>query len=163
MVLSIPMCQANTRNSLMLGIPTRARRGVKSVEIQSMWKAFQCPAKKFQCTACHKFGHFTSLCYQKKQAPFKSMKSKAHALQAGSVYAKESAICSQFETYSWSDDSFSCRSKCSGHKLISRRFPSQPTDNKCSLQIEDTSYKTLISKSKTGYLYRCQQYACQCV
>ena len=35
-------------------------------------EGFQCPAKKFQCKACHKFGYFTSLCYQKKQAPFKS-------------------------------------------------------------------------------------------
>ena len=28
-------------------------------------KGFQCPAKKFQCKVCHKFGHFTSVCYQK--------------------------------------------------------------------------------------------------
>ena len=27
-------------------------------------EGFQCPAKKFQCKACHRFGHFTSLCYQ---------------------------------------------------------------------------------------------------
>ena len=25
-------------------------------------------SKKYQCKACHKFGHFTSLCFQKKQA-----------------------------------------------------------------------------------------------
>ena len=58
-------------------------------------EGFQCPAKQFQCKACHKFGHFTSLCYQKKQAPFKSRKPKVHQLQAGAVYAKDSAICSQ--------------------------------------------------------------------
>ena len=29
-------------------------------------EGFQCPAKKFQCKACHKFGHFTSFWYQKK-------------------------------------------------------------------------------------------------
>ena len=27
---------------------------------------YQCPARKFQCKACHKFGYFTSLCYQNK-------------------------------------------------------------------------------------------------
>ena len=43
-------------------------------------EGFQCPAKKFQCKACHKFGYFTSLCYQKKQAPFKSRIPKAHQL-----------------------------------------------------------------------------------
>ena len=69
-------------------------------------EGFQCPAKKFVCKACHMFGHFTSLCYQKKQAPFKSRKPKVHQLQAGSVYAKESAICSQSEDDSSSKDSF---------------------------------------------------------
>ena len=52
-------------------------------------EGFQCPMKKFQCKACHQFGHFTSLCYQKKQTPFKSRKPKAHQLQAGIVYAQE--------------------------------------------------------------------------
>ena len=27
---------------------------------------FQCPVKKYQCKACNKFGHFTSMCFQKK-------------------------------------------------------------------------------------------------
>ena len=69
-------------------------------------EGFQCPAKRFQCKACHKFGHFTSLCYQKKQAPFKSRKPKVHQLQAGSVYAKDSANCGQSEDDSSSKDSF---------------------------------------------------------
>ena len=28
-------------------------------------KGFLCPARKFQCKICHKFGHFTTVCYQK--------------------------------------------------------------------------------------------------
>ena len=28
-------------------------------------EGFQCPAKKYQCKACHRFGHYTSLCFQK--------------------------------------------------------------------------------------------------
>ena len=28
-------------------------------------KGFQCPARKFQCKVCHKFGHFTTVCYQR--------------------------------------------------------------------------------------------------
>ena len=39
-------------------------------------EGFQCPAKKCQCKACQKFGHFTSMCYQKKQAPSKHRKPK---------------------------------------------------------------------------------------
>ena len=30
-------------------------------------EGFTCPAKKYQCKACHKFGHFTSQCFQRKQ------------------------------------------------------------------------------------------------
>ena len=41
-------------------------------------EGFQCPAKKYQCKACHKFGHFTSMCFQKKQAPTKHRKPKVH-------------------------------------------------------------------------------------
>ena len=54
-------------------------------------EGFQCPAKKYQCKACHKFGHFTSMCYQKKQAYSKPRRPKAHQLQAGTVYICKSA------------------------------------------------------------------------
>ena len=57
-------------------------------------EGFQCPAKKFQCKSCHKYGHFTSLSYQKKQTSFKSRKPKAHMLQAGAVYACDKLVCS---------------------------------------------------------------------
>ena len=46
-------------------------------------KGFQCPAKKFQCKVCHKFGHFTTVCYQKSQQPshlFNMRKPKAQQL-----------------------------------------------------------------------------------
>ena len=41
-------------------------------------EGFQCPAKKYQCKACHKFGHFTSLYFQKKQASSKPRRPKVH-------------------------------------------------------------------------------------
>ena len=54
-------------------------------------KRFQCPARKFQCKICHKFGHFTTVCYQKSQGqhsskPFQSRKLKAQQLCAGALY-----------------------------------------------------------------------------
>ena len=67
-------------------------------------EGFQCPAKKFQCKSCHKYGHFTSLCYQKKQASLKSRKPKAHMLQT--VYACDKSICGHLEECSFSDESF---------------------------------------------------------
>ena len=71
-------------------------------------EGFQCPAKKFQCKACHKFGHFTSFCYQKsqqKQVPYKSRKPKTHQLKAGALYVQDQSISGQSED-SNSDDSF---------------------------------------------------------
>ena len=60
-------------------------------------EGFQCPAKKYQCKACHKFGHFTSICFQKKQATSKPRRPKTHQLQAGTTYVKESALYDHLE------------------------------------------------------------------
>ena len=52
-----------------------------------------CPAKKYQCESCHKFGHFTSLCFmkgQQKQAYHKNWKPKAHQLTASTIQAYDS-------------------------------------------------------------------------
>ena len=57
-------------------------------------KGFQCPVRKFQCKACHKFGHFTIVCYQKSQQPsgsFKPRKPKAQQLQPGVLYTYQDA------------------------------------------------------------------------
>ena len=69
-------------------------------------EGFQCPAKKFQCKSCHKYGHFTSICYQKKQASFKPRKPKAHMLQVGAVYACDKSTCGHSKDCSSSDESF---------------------------------------------------------
>ena len=74
-------------------------------------EGFQCPAKKFQCRSCHKYGHFTSLCYQKKQASFRSRKPKAHMLQVGALHACDKSVCSQSEDCLSSDESFSLQVK----------------------------------------------------
>ena len=45
-------------------------------------EGFTCPAKKYQCKVCHKFGHFTSQCFQKKQYhQQKYRQPKAHQIQ----------------------------------------------------------------------------------
>ena len=56
-------------------------------------EGFQCPAKKFQCKACHKFGHYTSLYFQKtqqNQANYKHRKPTVHQLKAGTIHAHDS-------------------------------------------------------------------------
>ena len=78
-------------------------------------EGFQWPAKKYQCKDCHRFGHFTSLCYQKKQASYKSRKPKGTNYKAGAIYVKESAKCGQSEDYSSSHESFCLQMKSAAH------------------------------------------------
>ena len=64
----------------------------------------QCPTKRYQCKSCHKFGHFTSLCFmigQQKQAYHKPHKPKEHQLTAGTIQTYDSHVESES-----SDDSF---------------------------------------------------------
>ena len=67
-------------------------------------EGFKCPARKFQCETCNKYGHFTSLCFKKKIS-FKSRNPKAHQLQVGVVYAQEDFICRQSSDLTSSDES----------------------------------------------------------
>ena len=48
---------------------------------------FTCPAKKYQCKACHKFGHFTSQCFQRKQhSQHKVRQPKAQQIHVNNLY-----------------------------------------------------------------------------
>ena len=55
-------------------------------------EGFRCPASKHQCKICRKIGHFSSLCYKKKdqsncyQRSLRSNSPKAHQLKAASVH-----------------------------------------------------------------------------
>ena len=71
-------------------------------------QGFQCPAKKYQCKVWNTYGHFSSLCYQKKtQVHHKNSRRnpKVHQLHAGPTYAQDSANHSYSEESS-SDESF---------------------------------------------------------
>ena len=81
----------STRRGLTPKVHTITRTDVPNVVTQPIWRDSSVQQKKFQHKACHKFGHFTSMCFQKKQANFKPGRPKAHQLQAGVVYAKGSA------------------------------------------------------------------------
>ena len=109
-------------------------------------EGFRCPAKKFQCKACHRFGHFTSLCYQKKQTPFMSRRQKAHQLQAGTVYMQEKAICSHSEDYSSCDDSFCLQIQVWCTQANSKKIPT-PTH-----LIPNLAYRLPPHHTKNQYL-----------
>ena len=66
-------------------------------------KGFQCQARKFQCKICHKFGHFTSVCFQKSQGQhssnsFHARKPKAQQLCVGALYTLQDAESSEYES-----------------------------------------------------------------
>ena len=76
-------------------------------------RGFQSPAKKFQCKVCHKFGHFTIVCYQKNQqtsSSVKPRKPKAHQLQAGALYTHQDGDSNVSEESS-ADESFCLQMK----------------------------------------------------
>ena len=72
-------------------------------------EGFRCPASRHQCQYCYKFGHFSHLCFKKKQeAGHKrsSRQPKAHQLRVGK-YSAESPIDNQTDTsFTSSEDSF---------------------------------------------------------
>ena len=66
-------------------------------------KGFQCQARKFQCKICHKFGHFTSVCFQKSQGQhssnsFHARKLKAQQLRVGALYTLQDAGSSEYDS-----------------------------------------------------------------
>ena len=86
-------------------------------------EGFQCPAKKYQCKTCHKCGHFTSLCFQKKQVSSQPRKPKTHMLQVGAVYACDKSICGHPEDLSSSDDSFCLQVKIQHAQADCKKIP----------------------------------------
>ena len=86
-------------------------------------EGFQCPAKKYQCKASHNFGHFTSMCYQKKQAPSKYKKQKVHQLKAGAGHVQESASYDHPDEDSSSEDSFCLQIKIKQKQAKEQRVP----------------------------------------
>ena len=59
-------------------------------------QGFSCPAKKYLCKACKKYGHFTSLCFSKQ-------KKSAYQITAEEI---ENHSASETDEDSYSDDSF---------------------------------------------------------
>ena len=74
---------------------------------------------------CHKFGHFTSVCYQKNQqtsGTFIPRKPKAHELRAGALYTCQDANGTILEESS-SDESFCLQMKVQTTQLTNLQLP----------------------------------------
>ena len=58
--------KCNTRRDSTLRVHTITRTDVPNVVTQPTWRDSSVQ-QKYQCKACHKFGHFTSICFQKSK------------------------------------------------------------------------------------------------
>ena len=77
------------------------------------YRGFHCYACKYQCRNCHRFGHFSSLCY-KKQESFKETRSrspKANQLRSSWAYVSDKLICSLSDDNTSNDESFCLQMK----------------------------------------------------
>ena len=115
-------------------------------------QGFQCPAKKYQCKVCNKYGHFSSLCHQKKsQVHHKNShrNPKAHKLHAGPMYAQDSANHCYSEESS-SDESFCLQLQAQSNQVEGKQI-SQPVH-----LIMNLAYHLKLHHTRNMYL-RAQQ------
>ena len=68
-------------------------------------EGFKCPASRYQCKYCHKYGHFSKLCFNMNGSEHKKniRRPKAHQLMVGTASAREDQSDA---SYSSSEDSF---------------------------------------------------------
>ena len=112
-------------------------------------KGFQCPARKFQCKICHKFGHFTSVCFQKSQGQhssnsFHARKLKAQQLCVGALYTLHDAESSECE--SGPEDTFCLQMK------IHRTCISHPEVPKLVYLMANLAYRLQEYHTRNQYL-----------
>ena len=106
------------------------------------------PVKKYQCKVCNKYGHFSSLCYQKKtQVHHKnsSRNPKVHQLHAGPMYAQDSFNYSQSKESS-SDESFCLQLQVQNNQAEGKQIP-----NTIHL-ITNLAYHLKLHHTKNMYL-----------
>ena len=84
-------------------------------------EGFTCLVKKYQCKVCHKFGHFTSQCFQKKQHPQQKFRQpKAHQIQVDESY---NHLHNYSSDVSLSEDSFCLQVKVRKQTKGTRKPP----------------------------------------
>ena len=104
------------------------------------WEGFTCPAKKYQCRVCHKFGHFMSQCFQKEQFnPQKYRQPKAHQIQ---IEESHSYIHDYSSESSSAEDSFCLQVKVQRQsKKKPTTFPYYSPDHQHSIQAKTPSHQ----------------------
>ena len=105
-----------------------------------------CSIHKYQSRNCHKFGHFSSLCYKKQESYKKKPRSpKAYQLTSGRLSAQDNLICGHS-----SDNSSGDVSLCLQMMLQAEQANTKyPTPQHLFTNLE---FKVKLHKNKTKFL-----------
>ena len=132
-------------------------------------EGFQCSACKYQCRNCHKFGHFSSLCYKKQESYKKRPRSpKAYQLTSGRLSTQDNSICSHSSDSSSSDESFCLQMKVQAvqantnvptpkHLFTNLEFNAKPHKNKTKFlqaRIDTCTDVNIMPVSIYKYLFK---------
>ena len=132
-------CQLQTNHH-----PLATTTGVQNVVTQHIGKGSHAQQKNCQCKVCHKFGHFTSQCFQKKQYhQQKYRQPKVHQIQVDESH-------SHFHDYS-SESSSAEDSFCLQIKVQRQNKKTQPPSNTTHL-ITNIAYKLKPHYTRNKYL-----------
>ena len=107
-------------------------------------EGFRCPVSRFQCKHCHKYGHFSKLCFKKNGSENKQniRRTKAHQLMVGTA----SAIGDQSDaSYSSSEDSFCLQMQAKSAKENTKK-------NKPQHLVTNIEYKLKLHRRRNKFL-----------
>ena len=137
-------------------------------------EGFQCSACKYQCRNCHKFGHFSSLCYKKQESYKKRPRlPKAYQLTSSRLSTQDNSICSHSSDNSSSDESFCLQMKLQAkhadtnvptpkHLFTNLEFKVKPCKNKTKFlqaRIDTCTDVNIMPVSIYKYLFKDPDYA----
>ena len=109
------------------------------------------PRKKYQCKECHKFGHFTSQCFQKKQYPQQKFRQpKEHQIQLDESYHYPHDYSSDVSS---SEDSFCLQVKVNKQNKKTEKLPNTThllTNIAYRLKLHHTRNQYLRARIDTG-------------
>ena len=107
-------------------------------------EGFRCPASRYQCKYCHKYGHFSKLCFKKNGPEHKKniRRPKAHQLMVGTASTMDDQ---SYASYSSSEDSFCLQIQAKSTKEKSKK-------NKPQHLATNIEYKLKPHRRRTKFL-----------
>ena len=110
-------------------------------------QGFRCPASRYQCQHCHKYGHFSKLCFKKNGPEHKknTRRNKTHQLMVGTA----STIDHQsYASYSSTEDSFCLQLQAKFIKERSKKDKPQHLATNIEYKLKPHRRRTRFLRSK---------------